>query len=90
MMAWCGEQAAEPGQQGGAEHMVTDEPGPAGGDGARTQQDGSTPGSTPGNTGADAEVPSVEAVVPSMSGDANHAVVPGKPDAGAGSKRRCL
>lgn len=43
--------------------------------------------------GPDAEVPcvdAVEAVVPCMSGDTNNAVVPGKLDTGAGSKRRCL
>ena len=60
--------------------------GPARADGPRRLQDRSAPG-------PDAEVPSVEvveAVVPCMSGDNNHAVVPGKPDAGSGSKPRCL
>ncbi len=51
--------------------------------GAEEQQEGLTAS----DAGEDAEVPSAEVLVPSISAD--HAVVPGL-DAVTGSKRRCL
>ncbi|CAL8468600.1 g8140 [Coccomyxa elongata] len=75
-----------PGRQRTAENGVAsaaEEGEPAVIMGADEQQEGLAAG----DTGADAEVPSAEAVVPCMSAD--HAVVPGS-DAVTGSKRRCL